>query len=62
MHFMLDKEIDQWHQCTEEQTSHNLPVLRRAAVIAKGYAAQRPRQSRNQVRNHEDIVPVMVIR
>lgn len=63
VHFVLDKVIDQRHQSTEEQTGHDLPVLHSAAVVrAESQTTQRPRQSSNQIRNHENVVPVMVIR
>lgn len=63
VHFVLDKVINQRHQSTEEQTGHNLPVFHSTAVVrAEGQATQRPRQSSNQIRNHENVVPVMVIR
>lgn len=62
MYLVLDEEIDQWHQGTKEQTGHDFPILRSTAVVTtQGDATQRPRQSCNQVRNHKDIVPVMVI-
>lgn len=63
VYFVLDKVIDQRHQSTEEKTGHDLPVLHSAAVVrAESQATQRPRQSSNQIRDHENVVPVMVIR
>lgn len=63
VHLVLDEKIDQGHQSTKEQTSYDLAVLRSAAVVTtKSHTTQCPWQSRYQVRNHEDVVPVMVIR
>lgn len=63
MHLVLNKVVDQGNQCSEKETGENLAVFDSAAVCgAKSETAQCPWKSSNQIRNHEDIMPVMVIR
>lgn len=63
MHLVLDKVVDQRDEGAKEETSKNLSVLNSPTVVwAQGQATDSPRQSRDQVRDHKDIVPVMVIR
>lgn len=60
---MLDEEVDEWDQCSKECSSQVFPQLDRSWVgRAQGEAAQCPRQRRNQIADHEDIVPIVVIR
>lgn len=62
MHLVLNKVVDQWHQCPEEEAGHDLAVLDGPAIVwAQRKTAQCPRQSGHQVGDHEDVVPVMVI-
>lgn len=62
MHFVLDEVVDQWHQSAKEQAGQNLAVLDSAAVVrAEGEATESPGQSCHQIRDHENIVPVVVI-
>ena len=62
MDLVLNEVVDQWHQSSKEQASHDLTVLNRATVVrAQSQTAQSPRQGSNQVRDHENVVPVMVI-
>lgn len=62
MHLVLDKVVDQGNQGSEKETGENLAVFDGAAVRgAESETAQCPWKSSNQIRNHEDIVPVMVI-
>lgn len=61
MNLVLDKKVNQRHKGAKEQTGHNLAVLGRAPVLAQGKTSQSPRQRRNQIGDHEDIMPVMVI-
>ena len=62
MHFVLDKEVDQRYECRKEGAGKELPILDRSGVAgAQGEAAKSPRQSSHQVRDHEDVVPVMVV-
>lgn len=59
---MLNEIVDQWNQGSEEKAGYDLAVLDGPTVIgAESKAAQRPRQSRDKVRDHEDIMPVMII-
>ncbi len=60
---VLDEEINQRHKCAEEGCRQPLPPSYGSRIRrAECYAAQRPGQRRNQVADHEDIVPVMIIR
>lgn len=62
MDLMLNEIVDQRNQCSEEQTGHNLAVLDSTAVVgAERKTAESPWQSSDQVRDHEDIMPVMVV-
>lgn len=62
MHFVLDEVVDQGHQSAEEQTGQDLAVLDSAAVVrAEGEAAESPGQGCHQVRDHENVVPVVII-
>lgn len=62
MHLVLNEIVDQWHKSTKEQTGHDLAVLQGTTVVrTESNATQGPRQRRHQVRDHEDVVPVMVI-
>lgn len=62
MNLVLNEVVDQWHQGSEEEASHDLTILDGTTVVgAQRKAAQRPRQGRNEVRDHEDIVPVMIV-
>ena len=63
MDFVLDEVVDQGHKCAKEQACQDLPVLDSTAVVrAKGETSEGPGQSRNKVRDHKDVVPVMIIR
>lgn len=59
---MLNKEVDQGNQGAKEATGNPLPVLDRLCVRrAKRNASGGPRDRKDNVRDHEDIVPVMVV-
>ena len=59
---MPDEEVNQWHKCREEGSSEKLPVLESGGVArAQSKASNSPRQGSHQVRDHEDVVPVMII-
>lgn len=59
---VLNEIVDQRNQCSKEQASHNFTVLDGTAVVrAERKATQGPRQSRHQVRDHEDVMPVVII-
>ena len=63
MNLVLDEKVQQWHNRAEEGSRKIFPKPDCLWVgWAQSYAAQRPRQSSNQIPNHEYIVPVMVIR
>lgn len=63
MHLVLNKVVDQRNKGAEEETGKNLSVLNSPTVVwAQGQTTNSPWQSRNQVRDHKDIVPIMVIR
>lgn len=59
---VLDKEVDQRNQSAKEASSNPLPVLDRLCVRrAKRNASGSPWDREDDVRDHEDIVPVMVV-
>lgn len=63
MHLVLNEEVDERHQGTKESTSKVLPVLDSLRVWwAQGNASQGPRQGCHNVRNHENVMPVMIVR
>ena len=60
---MLYEEIHQRHERPEEGAREDLPVFDSFSVRwAQREAAQRPRQRRDEIRDHEDVVPVVVVR
>ena len=62
VHLVLDEIVNQWHQSSKEKAGHDLAVLDGTAVVgAQGQATQSPRQGGHQIRDHEDIVPVVVV-
>jgi hypothetical protein len=62
MHFVLDEVVNQRNQCSKEQTGHDLAVLNSATVIrAKRETTQGPRQGSHQVRDHKNVMPIMVV-
>ncbi len=63
MHLVLDEVVNQRDKGAEEETSENLSVLNSPTVVwAQGQATNSPWKSRNQVRDHKDVVPIVVIR
>ena len=59
---MLDKKVDQGNQSAEEASSNPLSVLDRLCVRgAKRNAAGSPGNGKDDVRDHENVVPVMVV-
>lgn len=59
---VLDEEVDQRYEGSEEGTAQDLAVVDGLGVVgAQGDAAKCPWQSSNEIRDHEDVVPVMVI-
>jgi hypothetical protein len=62
VHLVLNKVVNQGNQCSKEQASHDLPILDSTAVVwAQRKAAQRPRQGGHQVRDHENVMPIVII-
>lgn len=62
MDLVLNEVVNQRHQGTEKEACQDLSVLDCTAVVGtQCQTAKRPRQGRNQIRNHEDIMPVMVV-
>lgn len=62
VHFVLDKEVYEGDDAAIERARHVFPVLDRSRVgRAKGDAPEGPGYGRQQVGDHEDIVPVMVV-
>lgn len=63
VYFVLDEEIDQRHQGSEEKACQALAPLDGGGVWrAQGNTACRPWQSANDVGYHENIVPIVIIR
>jgi hypothetical protein len=59
---VLDEEVDQRHKGSEEGATEELAVVDGLGIVgAQGDAADGPGQSCDQVGNHEDVVPVMVV-
>lgn len=62
MHLVLNEEVYQRYKCTEEKTSHNLAIFHGTAIVGtESETAHCPGQSRNKIRNHKYIMPVMII-
>lgn len=62
MDLVLNEIVDQRNQSSEEQAGHDFAVLDGTVVVrAERKATQGPRQGGHQVRDHEDIMPVVVI-
>lgn len=62
MNLVLNEEIYQGDQSTEEARCQSLPILHSLWIIgAKGQAAQGPRNRSHKIRDHEDIMPAMII-
>ena len=63
MYLVLDKEVHERNECCEESSTQVFPQLDSSRVRrAQCKTAQRPRQSRDQVADHENIVPIVIIR
>ena len=61
--FVLDKEVDQRHQRPKEATRKNLPPSDSLWILrAQGQAPKGPWERCDKVGDHEDVVPVMVVR
>ena len=62
MNLVLDEEVDQRYESRKERSSKDLPVLEGSGVArAQGETAESPGQSSDQIRDHEDVMPVMVV-
>ena len=62
MHFVLNEVVHQRHKRPEEGSSQVLPIPNRRGIRrAQRQTSQRPRQRRNQITYHEDVMPIMVI-
>lgn len=63
VYFVLDEKIDQRNQGTKEQPGQIFPVFDSDRVgRAQGETAESPWQCSNKIANHEDIMPIVVIR
>lgn len=63
MDFVLDEIVDQWHQRSKEQRGKDLAPLDGVTVHGRQReTTQGPRQRKHQIRDHEDVVPGMVVR
>lgn len=62
VHLVLDEVVYQRHQSPKEGPSKYLSVLDSFRVVgAKCKTTKRPRKGSHQIRNHENIMPAMVI-
>lgn len=62
VYLVLKEEVGQRYQCAEETITSYLPILDRLWIgRAKHDAANCPRYCSNEVRNHKDVVHVVVI-
>lgn len=59
---MLNKEVDEWDETPVERARHIFPVFDGGRVRrAQRNTAEGPWNGGKQVRDHEDVVPVMVV-
>jgi poly(3-hydroxybutyrate) depolymerase len=62
VNFVLDEEVDEWRQSRKERAREQLSVSKGCGVArGQSQATQSPRQRRYQIRDHEDVVPIMVV-
>lgn len=62
MHLVLDKKVYHGHKGAKKGRGQVLSVLDRFRIRrAEGDAAKCPRDRNDQVRDHQDVVPVMVV-
>ena len=62
MYFMLDEEIYQGYKCAKEAGCQDLSVLNSSRVLrTERQTAQGPGQGGNEVGNHENVMPAMVV-
>lgn len=62
VNLVLYEEIDKRHKGSEEGPAKDLPVVDGLGVVwAKGETSDGPWQGGNKIRNHEDVVPVVVV-
>jgi len=62
VYFVLNEEIYQWHKSSKETAGKSLAVLECSGVLrAQSNATHCPWQCCNEVRDHEDIMPVVII-
>lgn len=60
---MLDEIVHQRNQCAEEQPRGDLAVLDSPLVHRRQRKTSgSPRHRKHQIRDHEDVVPIVVIR
>lgn len=63
MHLMLNEVIHQWHDRRKERASQVLPQLDRLRIRRTQHCTSNsPRQRGDHVRDHEDIVPIVIVR
>lgn len=64
MHLMLNEEVHQRHNHAKERPCQPLPPPDRPSIAnwTQRQTSQSPRQGRDQIGDHEDIVPVMIVR
>lgn len=65
MHLVLNEVIGQWDNGSKERSSKDLSILQCPVISptrTQGNAACRPWNRSNEVGNHKDVMPVMIIR
>lgn len=61
--FVLDEEVEQRHDCRKESGGKYLPVLDRFGIRRAEFdAADGPGDGSQEVRDHEDVMPIVIIR
>src|SRR5215469_6613940 len=63
MNFVLDKEVEQRHDCCKESASEYFAILDRFWIRRAEFdTADGPGHSSQEIRDHEDIMPIVIIR
>ena len=62
MHLVLNKKVYEWDKRREESTTKDLSIVYRLWIRrAECETSNGPRQSRDKVGYHENVMPIMVI-
>jgi hypothetical protein len=62
MHLVLNEEVDQWHKSAEKGRCQVFAIFDGLRIGgAECDTASRPRKRRNNVGNHENIMPIVIV-